>query len=227
MAAVPRALTPAAASRRLAALAPLFVLASGCVTTGLATWGGPPPAPTGTPCQIVASWKSEVMFTPDPAHGGVSSPGIAGRVYLFGPRIDFPFTCDGSLTVDLFAEGAGPEGQPVLVEEWRIDPATLKRLLVHDFVGWGYTVFLPLTNYHPEGMRGHLRTRFEPAGGTPLYTEGAPTVFGPPDPNLAEPVITTQTKTVVPALTPEQSAAPPSPQGQSLPPGGSVRISPR
>jgi hypothetical protein len=223
MAAVPRALTPAAC-RWLAALAPLFALAPGCVATGLAPWWGEPPAaaPTGVPCQIVASWKSEVVFTPDPTHGGASLPGIAGRLYLFGPRIDFPFACDGTLTVDLFAEGAGPDGQPALIEEWHFDPVTLKRLLVRDFVGWGYTIFLPLSNYHPEGIHAHLRTRFEPAGGSPLYTEGAPATFGPPDPDLPAPVLTTQTKTVAPAAPAQPTAA-----AQSLPPGSTVKIAPR
>lgn len=225
MAAVPRALRPAAC-RWLAALAPLFALAPGCVATGLAPWGGEPSAaaPTGIPCQIVTSWKSEVTFTPDPTRGGAPAPGIAGRLYLFGPRMDFPFACEGSVTVDLFAEGAGPDGQPALIEEWRLDPVTLKRLLVRDFVGWGYTIFLPLSNYHPEGLRGHLRTRFEPAAGTPLYTENSPTTFAPPDPNLPAPVLTTQSKTVSPAgpVQPTAAAAP-----QPLPPGGSVKIGPK
>jgi hypothetical protein len=197
MATEPRAIRP---GHWLIALTPLFALASGCVSTGLAPWGSQPPAPTGVPCQIVANWKSEVMFTPDPARGGVSSPGIAGRLYLFGPKIDFPFAADGSLIVDLFDEAAGPNGQPVIIEEWRIDPATLKRLLVRDFVGWGYTLFLPLNNYRPEGMRGHLKVTFAPLNGGPLYTENAATVFHVPTDDA--PVITTQSRQQLAPLAP-------------------------
>jgi hypothetical protein len=128
--------------------------------------------PTGDPCQVVATWQNQVMFTPDPTHGGIPSPGLAGRMYLFGPKADFPMAGDGLVVVDLF-DGAqkGPDQQPVLVEEWRIDKDTLTKLLRRDAIGWGYTLFLPWGTYKPEISQVQLKLRFEPAHGTPLYGE--------------------------------------------------------
>ncbi len=187
MATLPRALRP---GLWLAALTPFFVAASGCVTTGFTLWKSESDAPTGVPGQIVANWKSEVMF--------ILAPGLVGRLYLFGPKIDFPFACEGIVVVDLIDETAGPNGLPALIEQWRFDPVTLKRLLVKDFLGWGYTLFLPLEHYRPEGLRGHLKTRFEPTHGNPLYHESMPTVFHPQMDD--GPLITSQTRQVAPAL---------------------------
>jgi hypothetical protein len=161
----------------------------------------------------VANWKSEMMLTPNAAPGqnGDLLPGIAGRLYLFGPKLDFPFACDGAVTVDLYDDTAppGPNGQPPVIERWHFDSLPLKRLLVKDFVGWGYTLFLPLEHYRPEGVQGHLRVTFEPAHGGPLYTQNAPVVFH--QQTDSGPVVTTQTRQVVPG----------SPVVQP-PPGGAV-----
>ena len=104
-----------------------------------------------------------------------ATPGIAGRVYLFGPVPDFPLAGDGSIVVDLF-DDTPRNGQPssVHLEEWRFDPVTLQRLLKQDMVGWGYTLFLPWGTHRPEARSVHLTLRYEPPQGTPVYAPSGP-----------------------------------------------------
>jgi hypothetical protein len=127
-------------------------------------------APSPAAYQVVATWYPEVVVTPDPAHGGAPVHGLAGRVYLFGPEISFPLAGDGTMVVDLFNDTPDAKAT-VPLEEWRFDKDTLKRLQRRDAVGWGYTLFLPWGTYQPEIKRVHLRLRYEPAKGAPLYTE--------------------------------------------------------
>jgi hypothetical protein len=164
--------SPAARSARLAACCLLLalLLTSGCVSLGsYLSPGGPP---KGAVCQVVATWNSKVVTADDPVHGGTPTPGLAGRVYLFGPQIDFPLVGDGGLVVDLYDQ---TNGKPVMLEEWRFDAATLGRLLRKDMIGWGYTVFLPWGTYRPDILRVRLKVRYEPPGGAaPIYAESSP-----------------------------------------------------
>jgi hypothetical protein len=156
-----------------------LLVTTGCVTTGsfIPSADGPP---AGDPCKVVATWNNQVMFTPDPTHGGNPIPGIAGRMYLFGPKVDFPMTAEGMVVADLFdAAQTGPNQQPVLLEEWRIDKDTLKRLLRRDAIGWGYTLFLPWGTYKPDITKIQMKLRFEPVHGVPLYTENARVTLNP------------------------------------------------
>jgi hypothetical protein len=114
-----------------------------------------------------------VVYTPDPAHGGQSAPGLAGRLYLFGPEIDVPMAGDGSLIVDLYDVTQNPSA-PVIMERWNIDKDTLKRLLKRDTIGWGYTLFLPWGSFRPDVTRVLLKARYDPLRGTPLYADSAP-----------------------------------------------------
>lgn len=151
----------------------LFCL-SGCVTLG-SLLPGTETLPTGPVCQVVTAWHNQVAWTPDPARGGLPTPGLAGRVYLFGQEINCPLVGDGAVVVDLYdLSSVGMGGQPVVLEQWRFDPDTLKRLLRRDPVGWGYTLFLPWGTYRPDIARVQLRLRYEPPRGTPLYAEGSP-----------------------------------------------------
>jgi hypothetical protein len=152
----------------------LLALAPGCVTTGAWVSGldNPPPKPA---CQVVATWTNQVLFTPDPVHNGEPTPGIAGRIYLFGPTVDYPVPGDGTLTIDLFDEAHPSSSQPpVPLEEWRIDRDTLKRLEHRDAIGQGYTLFLPWGTYRPDITRVRIKVRYDPAKGGPLYASGAP-----------------------------------------------------
>jgi hypothetical protein len=123
----------------------------------------------------MATWQNRVVFTPDPARGGISAPGLTGRLYIFGKQWGFPITGDGSLIVDLFDES---KSGSVMQEQWRIDPDTLKRLLKRDFLGWGYTLFLPWGRYRPETNKVRLRLCYQPPKGAPLYTESVITLAG-------------------------------------------------
>jgi len=137
------------------------------------------PPPTGTPCRVVTTWAREVTFTPDPVNGGANTPGLAGRLYLFGPEITFPMLCGGQLTVDLYdARPEVNEGKPVLLEQWLIDSATLQRLQKKDTIGWGYTLFLPWGTYRPEINRVLLKVRFNPVKGTPLFADPTTLTLG-------------------------------------------------
>jgi hypothetical protein len=149
----------------------LTALSAGCVSLGALL--GPEGASSTVPvCQIVAIWCHDVKFAPDPVRGGALAPGLAGRLYLFGPQIDFPLIGDGSLQVDLYDEGPRAQGgEPRLLEVWRIDRDTLRRLLKRDTIGWGYTLFLPWGTYKPEITRVRLKLRYDPQKGTPLFTE--------------------------------------------------------
>ena len=122
----------------------------------------------------MATWRPDVYYAADPAHGGVERPTLFGRVYLFGPELGFPMTGDGKLVVDLY-EGAVPHGATgTPLEEWRFDPATLKGLLKRDMIGWGYTIPLPWSTYRADVTTVVLKARYEPTKGAPLFAEGRP-----------------------------------------------------
>jgi hypothetical protein len=154
----------------------LLACAAGCESTGTFICTGEQP-PTGPVYQVVATWNNQVMTAPDPVHGGTATPGLAGRVYLFGPQLDFPMEGDGTMVVDLYDPASptkAPNGTPAPLEEWRFDKDTLKRLLRKDMIGWGYTVFLPWGTYRDDIKEVRLQIRYEPLKGTPLYAESSP-----------------------------------------------------
>jgi len=126
---------------------------------------------------VIATWNHEVVVTPDPAHNGAPTPGIAGRIYLFAQEVGIPLIGDGTVTVDLYDDSPKAAGKPpVLIEEWRLDKDTLHRLARKDVVGWGYTVFLPWGTYKPEVSKVRLRLAYCPAQGAPLYSESTVTL---------------------------------------------------
>jgi hypothetical protein len=164
------------AARRLAGPGLLLacLLAGGCVTSAGSLLPGHEEGPYNGICQVVATWKNEVVYAADPTHGGAPTPGIAGRVYLFGPVIDFPRPGDGSVTVELYDETPTTRREQAPLERWNIDRDTLKRLQRRDFCGWGYSLFLPWATYRPEITQVWLKLRYTPAKGTPLYAESSP-----------------------------------------------------
>jgi hypothetical protein len=125
--------------------------------------------PKGQVCQIVATWNKEVVFPPDPVNGGRPSPGLAGRLYLFGRQIDFPLAGDGSLTVDLNCL-EDPADRPPR-ERWQFDRDNLTKLLRKDVIGWGYTLFLPWGTYQTNVSQVRIKVRYDPPQGAPLFTE--------------------------------------------------------
>ena len=152
-----------------ASLALFCSLAAGCASMG-SSLSSSDAAPTGAVCQAVACWDNHVMYAPDPVHNGMPTPGLAGRMYLFGPEIGTSLIGDGGVVVDLYDEthpAAGPNPPPL--EEWRIDKDTLKRLQRRDPIGAGYTLFLPWGTYRPDINRVRLQLSYHPVNGTPLY----------------------------------------------------------
>jgi hypothetical protein len=162
-------------------LAPLVLWVTGC-TALPALWPTSDKPPTGPACQVMATWVRDVVTTPDPVHQGAPTLGLAGRVYLFGPEVDYPLAGDGGLVVDLYDDSHPVAGQgPKLIEEFRFDPATLHRLLKRDVIGWGYTVFMPWSTYRPDITQVHMRVCYQPHEGAPLYAEGASMTLGTGD----------------------------------------------
>jgi hypothetical protein len=112
----------------------------------------------------MAWWERQVHFTPDPLNNGQLTPGLAGRFYLFGPKVGHPMECEGRLTIDLYDDGPVEAGAPSKkLEQWQFDANSLKKLLRRDNVGWGYTVFLPWASYRPDITKVRLMVRFDPA----------------------------------------------------------------
>jgi hypothetical protein len=150
----------------------LTVLAAGCVP--LDGFVGTGAKPLQEPvCQVAATWYPEVVSTPDPTKRGAPTPGLAGRMYLFGTEVAAPLVGDGSVRVELYDDTHAEPGKPQIpLEVWNIDKVTLDRLKRRDPVGWGYTLFLPWGSYKPEITRVHLRLCYKPAKGAPLYHEG-------------------------------------------------------
>ncbi|HVS34380.1 MAG TPA: hypothetical protein VMS17_02295 [Gemmataceae bacterium] len=162
------------AGRRTILVAPLLVLLGGCVGMDVnPLCGDGPPAP-GTPCQVTAIWDHTVHFTADPVHGGTQNPALGGRVYLFGPEIKYPMTGDGSMTVLVYDGSVRPGPNVAPLQIWQFDPATLHRLLKHDWLGWGYTLPLVWPDLPHDLQSVRIKVCYQPAKGTPLYTEGDP-----------------------------------------------------
>jgi hypothetical protein len=156
----------------------LLIVTGGCMATNSFLSSSSEPQPATDVCKVVAAWNPEVVFTPDPTKRGKPTPGIAGRMYLFGPGMDVPRVGDGCVVVELFQGSAlALDKDPPILEEWRIDKDTFRRLLHKDAVGWGYTLFLPWGTYRPEITQVQLRLRYEPVNAAPLYADEAKLAF--------------------------------------------------
>ncbi len=139
-----------------------------------------------TPCQVVTTWQPEVLFSADPARGGMSAPGIGGRLYLFGNEIGKPLKGNGSLVVDLYDVTGSQSPEPVHLEQWQIDAKTLNRLGKNDPIGFGYTIYLPwstcLESYH----RIQLKVKYQTTNGFALYTDSGPITMTHPESAVAK-----------------------------------------
>ncbi|HZT81423.1 MAG TPA: hypothetical protein VFA26_14430 [Gemmataceae bacterium] len=162
-------------ARRLAAAGLLLLtLAAGCVSTGDLVAGFPgmgDGTPVNNVAEVVATWRSEVLFVPDPTHNGMPSPCLAGRVYLFAADGGTPVTANGDVWVYLYNETAGPvpDDQPPM-DVWQFDKDTLnQKLMKSDIIGCGYTLILPWGNYRPEIARVRLKVRYDPPKSLPVY----------------------------------------------------------
>ncbi len=89
-------------------------------------------------------WTNRVYLNPDLLHGGLPMPTPPGTLYLLGENHTFTTMPQGTVTVDLLEVS---DGEPIQLERWTIDPATLGRLLAKDALGWGYRLILPWNSY--------------------------------------------------------------------------------
>ena len=159
----------------LLALSLVAALAVGCVTTegGAGLWKTEKPIELA-PRQMVCAWQNNVVSVPDTQHGGQPMLGLTGRVYFFGEKLDHPKLSCGALGVSVIDETSG---KPVTIDHVEIDPETLKRLAKEDFLGQGYSIFLPLTNYKDHMTKLKLRTAFKAKGAqAPIFSENLVTL---------------------------------------------------
>ncbi len=162
-------------ARRFARPLPLglFVLTSlvGCQTLdpGLARfpWSE---APKGEVTQVVTIWADGIVAHPDPARGGLPTPGLAGRVYLFGHNKGEPVAAEGGLCVHLYDDAQPPSDQPAPREVWNIDQENLNLVLTKDLLGWGYNLWLPWSNYRADIRKVTLVVQYKANTGREVWS---------------------------------------------------------
>ena len=165
--------------RSLNLLALIAFISAGCATTGELLPGSEPPT-LGKVAQVSAVWHNQVIFAPDPANKGEMTPGIAGKVYLFGPNIREPLVGGGELVVELFDPSQrGPDGGPVRLNVWQINKQLLASRLQHDMIGWGYTLLLPWLEYRPELTDVVIKVHYLEPKSMPIYSEPSKVAFNP------------------------------------------------
>jgi hypothetical protein len=164
-----RRINPAAWLRRGAGL--VLLCTTGCVTTLGPhlpwSWGDRPPR--GEVAQVVALWADGIDVQPDPMCGGRPTPGLAGRVFLFDAQMS-GVEADGMVSVYLYDDAQPPTDQPLPREVWNIDPMSLQRVLKKDGLGWGYSLWLPWSNYRPEIRNVTLVVRYQSSQGKELWS---------------------------------------------------------
>src|SRR5947209_2007435 len=101
--------------RALPSFVPAVVLlAAGCVTTQPWISNHEPAAAV---CQVHSIWEGHIRTTQDVVNGGRPLPGLAGRLYLFGPEFGKPEKGDGKVAVDLYdASNTQPGAKPKHIE---------------------------------------------------------------------------------------------------------------
>jgi hypothetical protein len=146
------------------------LLVAGCVTTAEYIPGAAEMPPAGQVAQVSVLWHDQVMSSPDNWNGGAMTPGLVGRLYLFGTKAGNPLAGDGSVVVDLFDPSqAGPDGSPKLLERWMLPQDRLQTCFSRDVIGWGYTLMLPWGTYRPDLGQVVLKVRYDPPKGPPIY----------------------------------------------------------
>ena len=144
----------------------VLLLTSGCVGKNF-LHSGKGDAPTLS--KVATSWNNKVVYAPDPTRGGAPEPYLMGRMYLFGPGDGSIVAAAGSVIVDLFdATPRGPGTEPVMLEELRLDPETLRKLVKEDTFGKGYSLPFVWRTYRPDIAQVNMIVRFEPLKGQPL-----------------------------------------------------------
>lgn len=149
----------------------LVACAGGCVTTlgPSLPWSGAAKPERGEVAQVVALWADGIDVQPDAMLGGRPTPGLAGRVYLFDAQMK-GLEADGLLTVHLYDDAQPPSDQPLPREIWNLDPLSLQRVVKKDGLGWGYSLWLPWSNYRPEIRKVTLVVRYQSSKGKEVWS---------------------------------------------------------
>jgi hypothetical protein len=165
--------------RLLGMFAATLLLASGCATTSDLLPGGDAP-PTGKVAQVSAVWHNQVIFAPDPKNNGQMTPGIAGKIYLFGPNSAYPLVGHGSIVVELFdLSQKGPDGGPLRLNYWELKNEKLAERLQRDMIGWGYALLLPWLEYRPDLQEVVMKVHYDEPKALPIYSEPTKIAFSP------------------------------------------------
>jgi hypothetical protein len=129
------------------------------------------PAKPGEAARLTAAWNNKILYAPDPTHGGDPVPGLLARIWIFGPDTKDPLTVDGELIVGVWDNAPkATGGQPVLHEVWHIDAEAAKKFRRTDFMGEGYTLFLPWSRYSVDLKQVNVVARFNGADGRNLVS---------------------------------------------------------
>jgi hypothetical protein len=147
-----------------------LVFAGGCVH--MPTFGGKEAPPVAPVTRTLGTWENRVVYAQDITRGGRPTPGIAGRLFLFSGDSGFPVLGDGCARVELYdVTNLPPDQVPeAALERWDIDKHTLKTLFAKDdFLGWGYTLFLPWSTHKPSISKVRLVVTYWPEKGVPLF----------------------------------------------------------
>jgi hypothetical protein len=139
--------------------------------------------PTGPVAQAQVLWLKDVGYSSDPLHEGNPVPGLAGRLFLFGPGAPASRAGDGDLLVKLYNDDiSGPDGKALELEQWQIDNKTLQRLFHKDpLLGWGYSLFLPWGTCNESIKHVHLMVCFQSKENGPLYAPSGPLTLHHPE----------------------------------------------
>jgi hypothetical protein len=133
--------------------------------------------------EMVIAWRNWIDYLPDPTQSGRKGPGLAGQMFLFGPKA-VPVLADGTLTIDLFDETPRPQGQPGNIpERWTFDKEALKALQSTDErFGKCYVLFLPWPSYRPDVTRVRIATRYDMDNKRTLFAEESKLNISPTPP---------------------------------------------
>lgn len=176
-----------------------------------------PPSSPGMPKEAGTYWRNCLVMAPDPIRGGEPTPGLAGRLYLFGNDGNLALF-DGAVTVNLYNDRPLGGGQPVMIEQWNIPAETLKTMARKDTIGWGYTLFLPTARCTPDVTQVHLLVQFKPdAAEIPLYAPASSMRMNHPDMHHQPPVLPANFRQQpAPSYMPQQSGSMPGGMSQQL-----------
>jgi hypothetical protein len=119
--------------------------------------------------KIEATWESKLRYQ---ANTPPTNCAVAGRVRLFAADKETPQKGDGQVSILLYDHTLqSSAGEPLLIEEWRIDADSLKHFLVEDAAAPVYSFVLPWSTYKPEITQVQMEVKYEPKSGKTLSTK--------------------------------------------------------